>query len=384
MEGGMGFKNLNWFNHAMLAKKGWRIMKNPNSLNIARLYKAVCPSSPPPRDAPTEVVELIDPYTMKWDVEKLNQWFTSTDRDLILSIPLSHRAWNDNYTGYIGYMTCLMCDNDVENGVHLFTQCPYTREVWEAANISLPTLAISDLKDGLLELSRVLNKEQFAQALMLTWSMWTNRNSQLWEGKKHHPTEAALLAMSWFNEFSKANDKGTTPRAQRKEWSTLADDWLKCNSDGSFLASCNRGGSGVVFRDTTRAFKVAAMRQFDQGTVVLCRRCKSPFHAELLAVHEGMKLAQSMNYVKVEFETDCMMLVQALNQDTIDCSIMGFLLEDVRELMRANSHYKIMYAPREANKIADKLASQALCTTDSQVWFVIAPEFIKDANECTR
>ncbi|XP_062020747.1 uncharacterized mitochondrial protein AtMg00310-like [Rosa rugosa] len=40
MEGGMGFKNLHWFNLAMLAKQGWRILKNPNSL-IARLYKAV-------------------------------------------------------------------------------------------------------------------------------------------------------------------------------------------------------------------------------------------------------------------------------------------------------------------------------------------------------
>ena len=38
-DGGMGFRNLQAFNLAMLAKQAWRIMTNPNSL-IARIYKA--------------------------------------------------------------------------------------------------------------------------------------------------------------------------------------------------------------------------------------------------------------------------------------------------------------------------------------------------------
>jgi len=35
----MGFRNLKAFNLAMLAKQGWRLLTNPNSL-VARLYKA--------------------------------------------------------------------------------------------------------------------------------------------------------------------------------------------------------------------------------------------------------------------------------------------------------------------------------------------------------
>ena len=38
-DGGMGFRNLQAFNLAMLTKQAWRILKNPNSL-IARIYKA--------------------------------------------------------------------------------------------------------------------------------------------------------------------------------------------------------------------------------------------------------------------------------------------------------------------------------------------------------
>ena len=39
MNGGIGFRNLQAFNLAMLAKQGWRLISNPNSL-VAQIYKA--------------------------------------------------------------------------------------------------------------------------------------------------------------------------------------------------------------------------------------------------------------------------------------------------------------------------------------------------------
>jgi hypothetical protein len=38
-EGGMGFKDLTLFNQALLARQGWRLMQNPDSL-VSRLLKA--------------------------------------------------------------------------------------------------------------------------------------------------------------------------------------------------------------------------------------------------------------------------------------------------------------------------------------------------------
>ena len=39
LNGGVGFRNLQAVNLAMLAKQGWRLISNPNSL-VAQIYKA--------------------------------------------------------------------------------------------------------------------------------------------------------------------------------------------------------------------------------------------------------------------------------------------------------------------------------------------------------
>nr|XP_023917061.1 uncharacterized protein LOC112028598 [Quercus suber] len=151
--GGLGFRDLRSFNLAFLAKQGWRILTNSNSL-FSRVYKAKyfphcnfaeatmgrspsyawrslmaaqsivqrgmrwqvrngnkirvwhdkwiprpCTykviSKEKPNSANALVCELINKGTGEWNIDKLNSWFLPDDKDTIMGILLSSSNAND-------------------------------------------------------------------------------------------------------------------------------------------------------------------------------------------------------------------------------------------------------------------------------------------------
>ncbi|XP_024172178.1 uncharacterized protein LOC112178232 [Rosa chinensis] len=213
---------------------------------------------------------------------------------------------------------------------------------------------------------------------MVLWSIWKNRNSQLWEDKKQRPIEAAMLSLGWYNDFKKANGSEATQQRQVMHWTKPEQGWFKCNSDGAYIASSRRGGCGMVIRDERGDFVAAAVKP--------CLQLTLPFHAELMALLEGMKLAETLNYCKVIFETDCLLLVHALTQSAADLSSLGLILNEVKEIMSRHPEFRLIHAQREANRVAHVLANHAQTSCESQSWFVFAPEMIRDAilNDCNR
>ncbi|KAA3465419.1 reverse transcriptase [Gossypium australe] len=95
-EGGMGFRNMAKFNVALLAKQGWGILNNPDSL-VARVLKA--------KYFPNEnflnsclgnncsytwkIAELIDDSSRKWKEELIGSTFPEDIAEKILRIPLA-------------------------------------------------------------------------------------------------------------------------------------------------------------------------------------------------------------------------------------------------------------------------------------------------------
>ncbi|PRQ44379.1 putative ribonuclease H-like domain-containing protein [Rosa chinensis] len=112
----------------------------------------------------------------------------------------------------------------------------------------------------------------------------------------------------------------------------------------------------------------------------------SPFHVELMALKEWINLAMALQHEQVLFESDCSLLVQALHSIGPNLSTMSMLLDEIRLVLQNHGGCRINYVPREANTVAHGFASHVLRNNDSQTWFVIAPEFIRDAiqNDCNR
>ncbi|KAL6180620.1 hypothetical protein ACLB2K_047281 [Fragaria x ananassa] len=243
---------------------------------------------------------------------------------------------------YEGEMGCLMCQHHIENVMHMFFQCQYAQETWNVAAITIDVSNHDFFKDCLMHMASTMTKHTFARALVILWSIWKNQNSQLWEDKKQRPSDAAMLSLGWLQEFTTANVTLTRSiDCQQQNWSVPASRWLKCNCDGSFLANTQHGGCGVILRNEHEIFQAGVSRAYVQLT--------SPFHAELNALLDGMRLAESLHHDRVIFETDCLMLTQALQQQDVDLSSLGDIIVDMKEIMSRHVNFRVAHIYCEAN-----------------------------------
>ncbi|KAL6583780.1 hypothetical protein OROMI_003069 [Orobanche minor] len=136
--GGMGFRKLHHFNIALLAKQGWRLLTNPNSL-VARVYKVCYNPDSSFLDAalgdkpnyiwrsilaaqhlvstsaqrlvgfgkdiniwrdpwlPDEVEDLLSEHGKFWDMDLIQGIFTPRDQELVKKVSLSIRLLDDGW-----------------------------------------------------------------------------------------------------------------------------------------------------------------------------------------------------------------------------------------------------------------------------------------------
>ncbi|KAM1064420.1 hypothetical protein ACFX2A_029064 [Malus domestica] len=71
----------------------------------------------------------------------------------------------------------------------------------------------------------------------------------------------------------------------------VAEDWVRVNVDEATKMQAQVGGAGAVIRDSQGAFVAAPTCFLSNVSLAL--------HAELLAIKNGMELAQQLGYQRV-------------------------------------------------------------------------------------
>ncbi|XP_024156261.1 uncharacterized protein LOC112164272 [Rosa chinensis] len=501
--GGMGFKHLHAHNLAMLAKQGWRILSNPDSL-VARVFKAVyhpwgsfltadmgdrpsyswrsimearsvlqaglfwrigngmfvriweddwIPNVPShsiakPVDTVFELVsDLINEQEGTWDIPTVNACFAPEVAFRVFSIPLSRRVGGDRtawkldkhgffsvksaYTiaqdisignvfaststgdpfaplwkalwkanvpskvaifgwraahnllptraaltskGYSGELNCCVCSQYVETLEHLFRDCSIAKDILGAPPFSFLPSSLS-WKEWFLDNALTLSTSSFDKLLILLWSLWTNRNEKLWRNRSRTSQGLVASSMAWYEEYLQANTPINTPTSGSKKvskrWQAPTGETLKLNVDGAFLPNVPFGGTCGVLRNAQGRFLAAFSRWMNFVS--------SPLHAELLALKTGIELLQAIDVTNVVIESDCLMAVQAVNSLSCDLSSLRALVADIKGLLDGYADMCIIFAPRQANVIAHRLASLSFESDVHLEWFVNAPELILDA-----
>ncbi|XP_062011339.1 uncharacterized protein LOC133727936 [Rosa rugosa] len=249
--------------------------------------------------------------------------------------------------------------------------CPHATEIWTQAGVRWSGGNVDSIQAWVMALIPTLSKEELNKVLMLLWGIWKNRNAQVWEQKGKHASDTLLLTLGWYEEYKKYHVVSRRQRPPPSHWIVPAPGQYKMNCDGAYQASSRRGGGGYVMRDSAGSFIAGQTKPYGLLT--------SPFHAELLALRDCILLARSLHHEEVVFESDCSLLVQAIHSPSQDLTTMNILIEEVRQLLQDHRGYSVLHVRREANIVAHTLATHALRSRESQVWFVLAPELIRDA-----
>lgn len=126
---------------------------------------------------------------------------------------------------------------------------------------------------------------------------------------------------------------------------------LKIYVDGSSLGNPGPAGIGVVACD-------------EEGNIVATRKVSlnaaTNNESEYIAIIEALKLARQLGASKVTLLSDSELVVKQLSGDyKVKSHTLKRLHEEAAKLIRQFQHFSIAYIPREANKIANKLAQEA-------------------------
>jgi len=153
------------------------------------------------------------------------------------------------------------------------------------------------------------------------------------------------------------------------KWSPPANDVLKLNVDGTIFHKQCAVSVNLVLRDSKGEVLLAVSKK----ELVMT----DSYGVELLAILRGMQFCLPMGIYELQIECDSLLVVQGIQAPTGFSSLMGHMLQDVKQLMQRVPKCSIQHVFRDANVVAHKLARLALNVQDVNIWCDDIPISIK-------
>ncbi|KAM6563234.1 hypothetical protein CsatB_023232 [Cannabis sativa] len=272
--------------------------------------------------------------------------------------------------------TCSLCSRAWESIGHALFSCCHAKSVWQHTSFQLDFTKASFMKDGdyLLFLSTILTKSELEKLFCTMWFIWSDRNNYIHCKQLKHPMAISSQAEAYLANFHSVKS-ATAPAvscvaadARTVKWVPPTESNLKMNVDAALDSSRNKIGIGVIIRDSTGRV-IAAMSKPVVGNF------KSQ-EMEAKAMFWGLQWAKQLQLQPHCVETDCLMLVHALQGKQSQLSSFHDLVEDISYHLSSFSNACISHVRRDANQAAHGLAKQALQLDNDCIWIEEIPSTI--------
>ncbi|XP_075654856.1 uncharacterized protein LOC142625029 [Castanea sativa] len=145
-------------------------------------------------------------------------------------------------------------------------------------------------------------------------------------------------------------------------WQPPPSSVYKLNFDAAIFSDLDRTGVGAIIRD-------------EHGQVMAAMTASGPkvsssMEAELLACRRAMEFAVDAGFNKLIIEGDNVNVMQAISSTRIDCSLLGYVVDDIRHLVYCLEWARISTTRRDGNKVVHALAQHARNSLDNDVYWM--------------
>ena len=152
-------------------------------------------------------------------------------------------------------------------------------------------------------------------------------------------------------------------------WSRPPMGFVKLNVDASFSEEDHTGAGGAILRDTTCTFIGVLTAKFDHVPDMVS--------AEVAALAEGLRLASNMGCTSIRIQSDCLVLIQALQKNEGHSMVAAPLLDTCRLSLLDFGKVVLEHCNRDSNKVAHVLAQNGRVDPPN-LWLDSPPTFISE------
>ncbi|CAO2163808.1 unnamed protein product [Urochloa humidicola] len=169
---------------------------------------------------------------------------------------------------------------------------------------------------------------------------------------------------------------GKQKRERIRNWQRPTEDGLKLNVDGAFIKETGEAAMGIIIRNSEGSPELTAWR--------LLKHCRDAEEAEALACLEGLGLAMRWPDHSLTLETDCASVISKVTSKSPDRSVLGAIIEDIKQAARGFRCICFRGISREQNKVAHELAHLAIRRKENDVLVGGAPACVDPliCNDC--
>ncbi|XP_073152476.1 uncharacterized protein [Henckelia pumila] len=345
--GGMGFRQMENFNRALLAKQIWRILVEPESL-VARVLKSC--------------------YFRHQDIMEAGLV------DDILVIPISStpredfRYWvfdqKGQYSVCDGYKAAMGFYDPPES-----TSCALLKS-WRKFLWALsipPKVCHLEVIDIFLWFKDQITKKEFEVFVMRVWATWSERLRMVYKEGDRICGVSTDWGESLLHDFQRARASmvSLADKVQNdstSNWTAPPVNNLRMDVDVAYNEGLNSYTIGGVVRNHEGQPVLAFGHRIPKPPSVLC--------SELLAIVEGLKIANSNN-IKIHcVSSDSLLTVQAVTKLEENRSYAGVIATDIKHLMESHDNIHIRHVRRSANCVAHSIAAFVISSFSKFVWEV--------------